>query len=87
MRYGELERWTEMPNAPMFSAHLKKMIRDGLITRNVKALGPPAVVFYELTPLGHSLSAPAYELLSWISANKTKVFEARMRSRSDSAAV
>jgi DNA-binding HxlR family transcriptional regulator len=72
-----LERAVEAPHPPALSARLKAMIRDGLITRSVVTLGPPAVTRYELTDLGLELAEHATGLMNWINKRRDEVEVAR----------
>jgi DNA-binding HxlR family transcriptional regulator len=77
LRFSEIDRAINATNHPALSARLKKMTRDGLIVRHVHKLGPPAVVSYELTPLGADLAKPASALIDWTEHNGDQVQAAR----------
>ena len=77
MGFNELARAVRAPHAPMLSSRLKAMIRDGLLTRTVHTLGPPAVTRYALTDLGRTLAEPAAALTDWIDSNRGEVEVAR----------
>ncbi|TIC80684.1 helix-turn-helix transcriptional regulator [Nocardioides sp. GY 10113] len=55
---------------------LRRLERDGLVTRTVYAQVPPRVD-YELTPLGRSLRTPMEALEAWAIENIPAVLEAR----------
>ena len=55
---------------------LRRLERDGLITRTVHAVVPPRVE-YRLTPLGHSLGAAACALWLWAETHALVVAAAR----------
>lgn len=79
--FNALARAVAAPNAPMLSSRLKAMARDGLVTRTVVTLGPPAVTRYSLTPLGHALAEHATALVDWIESNRGEVEVAREHYR------
>ena len=55
---------------------LKKLERNGLVTRTVLPTAPVGVE-YRITPLGLSLREPFEALYEWALANGTKLQEAR----------
>lgn len=77
LRFNQLDRAINAPNAPFLSKHLKKLVRDGIVVRHVDRLGPPAIVRYELTALGRDLSTPASTLLAWVESNAPQIEAAR----------
>jgi len=85
LRFNAIERAALAVHPPQLSRHLKKMARDGLITRCVVALGPPAHIEYALTPLGTTLASPASELLGWVDEHADQVEAAREHHRALSA--
>ena len=40
LQFGEIERAVKSKHAPALSAHLDKMVRDGLIERHIVSLAP-----------------------------------------------
>jgi DNA-binding HxlR family transcriptional regulator len=86
LRFCEIDRAVCPANHPILSARLKKLVRDGLIVRNVHRLGPPAVVSYELTRLGAKLAKPAAHLLDFVDEHATEIEAAREYHRALSAA-
>jgi DNA-binding HxlR family transcriptional regulator len=60
----------------MLTQTLRQMERDGLLTRTVTPVVPPAVD-YELTDLGRSLLQLQLEVLRWGRANVDRVLAAR----------
>jgi DNA-binding HxlR family transcriptional regulator len=64
MRFTELQRRVPGISQRMLTLTLKKLERDGLVTRTAYAEVPPRVE-YELTPMGSSLIGPALTLASW----------------------
>jgi DNA-binding HxlR family transcriptional regulator len=77
LRFSALERASDAPNPVRLSHHLKKLARDGILTRRVIKLGPPAVVEYALTELGADLAAPASALLAWTETHADQVQASR----------
>ena len=65
----------------MFSRHLKKLMRDGIIERRVLTFGPPARTEYSLSVLGRDLSAPASAMLQWIERNTDQIQAARASNK------
>ena len=55
---------------------LRRMERDGLITRHIYAEVPPRVD-YTLTGLGHSLTQPIADLVDWAEAHIDKISTAQ----------
>ncbi len=60
----------------MLTQTLRKMERDGLVTRTVHPVVPPKVE-YRLTTLGHSLGAAFCGVWVWASEHLDRVDEAR----------
>lgn len=81
LRFNQIDRAIQAPNAPALSKNLKKMLRDGLIERHVARLGPPACVSYSLTTLGRDMAEPASALLGWVEANAPQIEAARAHQR------
>jgi DNA-binding HxlR family transcriptional regulator len=76
-RFNELRRSTEGITQRMLSATLRRLERDGLVTRTVFDTVPPAVE-YALTDRGRSLHEVLYELVRWTDANLTDIQAARV---------
>lgn len=55
LRFGELKRICEGVSQKMLTQSLRKLERDGLVTRRVYSDSLPLKVEYELTELGRSL--------------------------------
>ncbi|MGV3457987.1 winged helix-turn-helix transcriptional regulator [Sphingomonas sp.] len=78
---GEL-RFTQISKAipgisqKMLTQTLRRMERDGLVTRTVHAVVPPRVD-YRLTPLGESLGEAFCGVWLWAEANLEAVAKAR----------
>jgi len=64
-RFSELKRDVEGISQRMLTATLRKLERDGLVTREIFAEVPPRVE-YQLAPLGHSFLVPARALIDWM---------------------
>ena len=77
LRFNQIDRAVEIPHAPLLASILKKLVRDGLVVRHVHKLGPPAVVSYELTPLGHDLSKHTVGVLAWIEDHTAEIEASR----------
>lgn len=60
----------------MFTQTLRRMERDGMVTRHVHAVVPPRVD-YALTPLGASLGEAFCGVWLWAEANLERVESAR----------
>jgi DNA-binding HxlR family transcriptional regulator len=86
LRSNELSRRIDATNGMAFARLIRKMERDGLVTRQVKVIGPPTVVEYELTALGRSLVAPATSLADWVTKHNGDVERARAKYHVDAEA-
>jgi DNA-binding HxlR family transcriptional regulator len=75
-RYSELQREVEGISQRMLIFTLRKMERDGLITRKVYPIVPPKTE-YTLTPLGETLCEPLHNLCLWAEQYFDQVLEAR----------
>jgi DNA-binding HxlR family transcriptional regulator len=85
-RFSAIERELDIRRPAALSDLLKKMVRDGLITRNVVSLGPPPNVEYALSALGKSLAGPASAMIAWIDAHHADVERARERHHAETEA-
>ena len=65
---------------------MKKLARDGLVTRHVITLGPPAKVEYELTDVGADLVDPALAMTAWVDSYRERITETRRESNAAKAA-
>jgi DNA-binding HxlR family transcriptional regulator len=77
-RFAELHRKMGAVSKRMLSLTLRRLERDGVITRTVFDTVPPAVS-YSLTPLGQSLRGAVEALGHWAVDNHGAIEEARQR--------
>ena len=75
LRFNELKRNLGISQR-MLSLTLKKLERDGLVSRTYHATIPPKVE-YKLTKMGESFREPVSALGHWALENLTKIDEAR----------
>ena len=76
LRYAELSREVAGASQKMLTQTLRKLERDGLVTRSVTA-AVPVQVSYELTALGHELLPLQRAIKSWAETHITEVHRAR----------
>lgn len=76
LRFNELRRATGGITQRMLTATLRRLERDGLITRTVVPTVPPQVE-YELTEAGHSLHTVLYQLVAWTEDHLDELLTAR----------
>ncbi|AMO08036.1 HxlR family transcriptional regulator [Mycolicibacterium neoaurum] len=76
-RFSELSRGAAGISRKMLASTLRDLERDGLVSRRVQPTTPPSV-YYELTPLGRSLSEPLATLRNWAESNMRAVDDARI---------
>jgi DNA-binding HxlR family transcriptional regulator len=67
-RHGELQRRLPGISKKMLTQTLRRLERDGLLTRTVFAEVPPHVE-YDLTPLGRVFLEPVTGLCAWATAH------------------
>jgi DNA-binding HxlR family transcriptional regulator len=72
VRYGELQRRIEGISQKMLTQTLRRMERDGLVSRSVLPTSPPSVE-YALTALGESLREPLSAICRWAEANAARL--------------
>jgi DNA-binding HxlR family transcriptional regulator len=77
-RYGDLHRQVGGISQKMLTQTLRKLERDGLVTRHVYPEVPPRTE-YELTKLGHTLIGPMGALCEWAGAHLSELEQARRR--------
>jgi DNA-binding HxlR family transcriptional regulator len=75
-RFTQIARHVPEISQKMLTQTLRRMERDGMITRHVHAVVPPRVD-YALTPLGSSLSEAFCGVWVWAEANLDNVDRAR----------
>src|SRR6266581_3177544 len=78
LRYMQLKRQAGGTTQKMLTQTLRKLEKEGLITRTVYPTSPPTVE-YALTPLGEMLQAPLQELFQW-----ARVYTAQVQSMHES---
>ncbi|TCR97819.1 helix-turn-helix domain-containing protein [Rhizobium sp. BK418] len=71
-RFNEIKRRLDGITHKALADALKRLERNGLVTRTVLPTQPIGVE-YAITPLGHSLREPFEALCSWAAANADKV--------------
>jgi len=79
-RYAEVKRAMPGISAKMLAQTLRSLEGDGLVSRRVEPTVPPSV-FYDLTPLGHTLEAPLAVLRDWAETHMPDVDEHLSRGR------
>lgn len=84
LRHSELARTLAGASQKMLTQTLRKLERDGLVSRSVTA-GVPARVDYRLTPLGESLLPVQRAIKAWAETHIAEVREARDRYDATSA--
>lgn len=77
-RYGDLHRQVGGISQKMLTQTLRKLERDGLVTRHVYPEVPPRTE-YELTKLGHTLIGPLGALCQWAGDHLAELDQARKR--------
>jgi len=77
-RYGDLHRQVGGISQKMLTQTLRKLERDGLVTRHVYPEVPPRTE-YELTRLGHTLIEPMGALCDWAGNHLSELEQARKR--------
>ncbi|SKA23510.1 winged helix-turn-helix transcriptional regulator [Consotaella salsifontis] len=76
LRFNEIKRRLEGVSQKALTQCLRRLERNGLLSRRVIPVSPVAVE-YEITPLGRGLQAPFKALYGWTMANLAEVEEAR----------
>ncbi|PRY80292.1 DNA-binding HxlR family transcriptional regulator [Yoonia maritima] len=75
-RFNGIKRCLEGVSQKSLTQTLRKLERNGIISRTVRSTSPVAVE-YALTPLGMSLLEPYRAIYSWTCTNLQKVNAAR----------
>ena len=78
MRFNAIKRQLEGVTQKALTQCLRRLERNGLVSRRVIPTSPVAVE-YEITPLGRSLQTPFKALYAWTLAHLDKVEDARQR--------
>ena len=78
MRFNAVKRHLEGVTQKALTQCLRRLQRNGLVSRRVIPISPVAVE-YEITPLGRSLQPPFKALYAWTMAHLDEVNEARRR--------
>lgn len=76
MRFGALKRNIGDITQRVLTENLRKMERDGYLTRDVDP-GPPVAVSYELTDMGEELLEQMKSLVFWAARRHTDVTASR----------
>lgn len=76
VRYSEIKNRVPGISQRMLTLTLKKLERDGLVSRRSYAEVPPRVE-YTLTPLGQTLLEPALAFAHWAMDSAESIVEAR----------
>jgi DNA-binding HxlR family transcriptional regulator len=82
LRFNALKRELEGITHKALTQTLRRLERNGIISRRVMK-GPPVAVEYAVTPLGSSLKVPFAALYSWTLAHEAQILEARARFDAD----
>jgi len=77
MRFSELRREIDGISQKMLTQTLRKLERDGMVTRTVYPEVPPRVE-YSLTPLGETLTAPLGAFREWAETHIDSVTQAQI---------
>lgn len=77
-RFSVLKRQIDGISQRMLTETLRKLERDGVLTRRIYATVPPQVE-YTLTPLGESLVPTIEALVQWALTNQAEIKAARVR--------
>ncbi|MFD2239371.1 winged helix-turn-helix transcriptional regulator [Aureimonas populi] len=78
MRFNAIKRHLEGVTQKALTQCLRRLERNGLVSRRVIPLSPVAVE-YAITPLGRSLQTPFKALYAWTLAHFDEVEDARRR--------
>ena len=78
LRFSELKRAVDGVSQRMLTLTLRKLERDGLVTRTVTPTRPPRVD-YALTELGRTLLRPVRGLVRWAEVHRTAIQASRDR--------
>ncbi|MFT4230886.1 MAG: helix-turn-helix domain-containing protein [Microbacterium sp.] len=70
--FRELQRAIDGISQRMLTVTLRRLERDGLVSRTVLGTRPPRVE-YALTDLGSSLTVPLRSVAEWAQANRAQI--------------
>ncbi len=76
LRFGQLKRTVGDITQRVLTENLRKLERDGYLTRTVDA-GPPVSVTYRLTAIGVELMAYLKDFTAWAAQTHPKVRQSR----------
>lgn len=76
LRFNAIKRRLEGVTQKALTQALRRLERNGLVARRVKA-GPPVAVEYSVTPLGRTLQQPFAALYAWTVEHLAEVEAAR----------
>lgn len=75
-RYNDLERSLHGITQRMLTLTLRRLERDGLISRSVEATNPPSVT-YALTTRGRSFAVLVVDLVDWSRSNRSEILSSQ----------
>jgi DNA-binding HxlR family transcriptional regulator len=75
-RFQQLRREVEGVTQKMLTQTLRRLERDGLVSRRIYATVPPRVE-YSLTPLGHTITGPLWAVREWAETHVEEIEAAR----------
>lgn len=78
LRFNQLRRHLDGVTQKALTQCLRRLERDGILTRTVLPTSPVSVE-YEITPLGRTLEAPFRALADWTVHHGNEVGQARAR--------
>lgn len=82
-RFNELKRSVDGISQRMLTLTLRKLERDGLVSRTVLPTVPPRVD-YALTDMGRTLLVPVFGLIQWAADHRPAIEAARRRYAQES---
>ena len=77
-RFTEIKRSIGGISQRMLTVTLRRLERDGILTRTVLAVMPPNVT-YELTPMGHTLLDAVEPIIEWSMSHLDEIAAAQQR--------
>lgn len=77
-RFSQLQRAVSGISQRMLTLTVRRLERDGLVSRTVHPEVPPRVE-YELTPMGHSLTFLLKSLADWSADHRDAIAQSRRR--------